>query len=300
MTKLDSDTKIIYIKTVIIVSAVLVAAGGWFWWAKIYNSPKNIFNNMIDNSLATFGVTRSVSQSAQDSNYEQLSQMQFGAKNLVDIKTTINQKAPAGETTVITRTIATPKDNYVSYSNIKVANQKESQSKDFSQLLNIWGKQTEQEGGRDVYYDAVYGAILFGYLPQNKRVELTNFIQDKNLYQIDYSKVTSESVDGRAVYKYPIEMNTKNYIELLKLYDQATGLKAVEGVDPAQYQNSPPVKVSAFVDKKSHQLARLVYEGGGQDQTYKGYGIRTSVEIPGKSVDRQELEGKLQKLLNGQ
>lgn len=295
MTKLDTESKAVLIKTILIVSSVLILFGGWLWWHQVYNSPKSAFNNMINNSLSTLGYTKVSKQDNENGNFEQLTQIQFGEQNIAEIKSTIKQKTDNKDTKVVTNTVATPRDNYVKYSEISVP-EVNGVKPDFSKLVNIWGKQSEAEQGQSVFYDAVYGAVLVANIPSASRSELIDFINQNNFYKIDYSKVGSEKVNNRDTYVYDAEINLENYIKLLQKFDKISGLKGTEGVDIASYKDSPPINVKIYVDKRSHLLSRIVYDQS-QDFTYSGYGIRKTVDIPEQAITRQELEDKLQQTL---
>lgn len=296
MTKNNSETKMVYAKTALILSVVLVIASVWAWYAFVYSSPQNVFKRMINTSLATYGVTKVDAQKTEQGTYEQKSQLQFGERNFVEVKTTIEQETDAGKTNVVTRTIATPTENFVSYDSIDVAPADGAEKQDFSEILKIWGKQAQDQGGGDVYSDSVYGAVLFGLLPGTSRDKLTSLINDSNVYKIDYNAVKSEDLDGTAVYVYEAEIEAKNYIKMLKLYDEAMNLSGTEGLDESAYEGAEPLKVRLYVGKKSNQLLRLKY-GESQDQRFTGYGIQNDVTVPKDAIERQELEGKLETLL---
>src|SRR5690606_20167916 len=134
----DSDTKLVYIKTSIIVCIFLLIGLIWIWWVVIYTSPEAVFRAMLKNSLSTTGVTKTIVQEDQTGSLEQISQAHFGANNYVDVRTTISQENESGKTKIVTQTIGDSKDNYVRYTNIEIPGQNNKPDPDFSSLINVW------------------------------------------------------------------------------------------------------------------------------------------------------------------
>lgn len=294
----SNEAKVVYLKTAAMVGIVAVLFLGWLWWAQVVMSAQNVFNGMIQKSLSTTGVTKAINQDTQSGKLEQLAQAQFGAQNLVEVKTTVNQPTEGGEAKVITQTIATPEDNFVRYKEISLPVQKDKPKTDFSSLVGTWGKEVKAEGGNGVFSEAVFGIVLFGNLPANQRDELINFMHEKNIYKVDYDKVTSKNVDGKSAYVYPVEVNTAGYVELLKKYDGMLGLGATDQLDAAAYKDKPPIKAEMSVSKNGRQLLKLKYEDEDRSETYIGYGIRKDLQVPQDAIARKQLEAKLQKLLS--
>src|SRR5690606_25375190 len=119
----------------------------------------------LSTSLSTPGVTKTVKQEDQTGSLEQVSQAHFGANNYVDVRTTISQQNEAGKSVIATQTIGDSKNNYVRYTNIEIPAQGNKPTPDFANLINIWGKQTEPQSNENVLTEAVFGAVLYGYLP---------------------------------------------------------------------------------------------------------------------------------------
>lgn len=299
MTKNLSDAQKVYLQTALFVGIFAIIGLGWLYWVKVYNSPSNIFYSMLNNSLATNGVTKTVKQEDQQGNIEQTSQAQFGARNLVDTKTTITQPTEAGDTTVVTQTIGTGTDNFMRYVDISVPDTEGAPAKDFSGLTNVWGKQGVAESGQSAFSEMVFGAVLIGNLPADKRQELLDMINQKQIYTVDYAKVETKTEDGRTVIAYPVTINTKAYIELLQRYDEMLGLKLMGQLSAESYEGSQPISVKLVVDKASRNLVKIDY-GEARQEKFIGYGIQSDVALPDNPVSQEELQVKLQEVLYGE
>lgn len=298
MAKISREDAVVYGKTGTIIGIVLVIFLIWLWWTRIYTSKSNVFNAMLSNSLSTYGVTKTVQQNDQSGNLNQASQAQFGATNLVEVKTDINQPTEGGEVKVTTQTLATPSEDFVRYTSIDMPAAEGKPKIDFSPLLKEWGKTAKAEGGGASFSEATFGIVPFGNLPAAKRDQLLGIIHGKNVYKTDYSKTEVKHENGRTVYVYSVEVNLQGYAELLKTYDAMLGLKQMQQLNPEDYASSEPIKATFTVDKLSRNLVKIVYDGGGRDESLAGYGIHKPVDIPQNAINRQELESKLQGLLS--
>ncbi|MCA9342933.1 hypothetical protein KC950_02905 [Candidatus Saccharibacteria bacterium] len=290
-----SESQVVALKTTLILGAVLLLALFWFVWVTVINSKQNIFESMLENSLLTTGVTKKTVQENPNGSLEQLAQAQFGSRNVVEVKTTITQGTEDNETKVITKTIATPHENYARYEEISVPSSTENQA-DFSEVLNEWGVQLSEEGGSGVFSEAVFGIVLFGNLTLDQQTEMINFINDKLVYVPNYDNVESKDVNGKSAYAYDVSINTKSYAELIKKYDEMLGLNLFESLNPDDYENTPAISVKLYVDKTSRQLLKVEYEDGRAEE-FAGYGIQKEVDIPENPISRTELEAKLQEVL---
>ncbi len=293
----DSDTKLVYIKTSIIVCIFLLIGLIWIWWVVIYTSPEAVFRAMLKNSLSTTGVTKTIVQEDQTGSLEQISQAHFGANNYVDVRTTISQENESGKTKIVTQTIGDSKDNYVRYTNIEIPGQNNKPDPDFSSLINVWGKQAEPQTNENVFTEAVFGAVLFGFLPTDKRGELLDRIARDDIYEADFDSVERTRHEGRNVYVYDVKIKTAKYIELLKNYDRMLGLSLTAGLEPDVYNDASPINVKITVDRASRNLVKLEYGDQARTEEYGGYGIHRELQPPDKPISRSELESKLQDVL---
>lgn len=294
ITKEDRET---YIKTTLIVGSVLFIFLLWLWWSRVYTSKSNVFNAMLSNNLSTRGVTKTTQQDNSNGKLTQTSQAQFGSRYLVETKTDITQPSEGGDIKVSTQSLSTPSDDYVRYTSVDMPQVNNKPKKDFSSLLSVWGKTLKAEGGGGTFTESIYGVIPFGNLPSKQRNELLSIIYSQGVYKTDFSKTEVKKEGSRTVYVYDVNINLKGYATFLKAYDKMLGLKQMEAVNPDDYAKADPIKVKLSVDKLSRTLTKVDYQDENSDETIAGYGIAKDIKLPENAISRQELDGKLQKLL---
>ncbi len=282
------------------VSLLILTIGFFLWYQYLYTNPTHVFWSAVNNGLQTTGATRSLNQQSNDGALNQHLQLQLGANNLVSGKTVVEQTRE-GQTLsrVVTDEIGTPSANYSRYQDISVPAQN-GQQPNLDSVLNKWGKTDLTQGGQaqSSFSELVYGVLPLGRLNHGQRQELLELMQEKKVYTIDFTKVTSEKLDGRSVFKYDAEITPEAYIAVLQRFDEMMNLKQLEGINPSSYANSPPFKVSIFVDKYAHQLVKLEYATDStRQETYAGYGIQPQVTIPAETIPRPELEAQFSQLL---
>ena len=301
MAKISSEDKQVYIKTGLILSIIAICFLVWLWWVRIYTSKANVFNAMLINSLSTRGVTKTTSDKAEESSYKQVSQAQFGADNKIDGRVDISQPGSGGKIEVSTKLIATPNEDFMRYASINIPTQDGKPKVDFSSLYNQWAKSSSLEGGGSSFSELAYGMVLFGNLPKNQRDELYRIIKNENVYKTDFSKTEFLHENGRTLYKYQVEVNPKSFGRLVKKYDEIIGRKQMETLDPEQYANVEPITLTIKVDKISRTLVELTYQNSnGNSEKYGSFGVHNEVKLPQNTISRDELEAKLQDLLNKQ
>lgn len=296
MQKISVEDRLVYIKTVIMVGSVLVVFGIYFWWVKIYTNKQNVFNAMIVNNLSSFGISRSNSDETAGNSFKQIAQAQFGVTSLVEAKVNITQSTEDGQLNVVTRTIATPHEDFMQYSLIDMPTPKGRPRVNLDSVLGQWAKMSSLEGGGKIFSEIAYGIVPFGNFPRSQRSELINMIRSRNVYKVDFSKTEVIKEHGRDIYKYKVSVNPKSYAEVLKTFDQMLGRQQMAQLDPGQYSDMQPIEVVLGVDKLSRTLVSVSYDEN-KTESYNGYGVRKTVDLPKTELSQQELEFKLQNLL---
>lgn len=288
------DVKITYIKTALIVGSVFLLFAAWLWWALVINNNQSIFETALSNSLRTTSVTKTTNQEFQAGSLSQEAQAQFGSSNIVNVKTVVTRGENDTETKVETETIATPSQSYSRYVSIEAPS---SGATDFSEIIDVWGLQIQDEGGDLVFYEAAFGMVLFGNLPQNLRAELIRFMNEKAVYTPNYDDVSTEVIDGVKVKTYSVTINTKGYVELLKKYDEMLGLGVTRNLNPDDYAGAPSLQAKISIDPVSRLVKRIEYVDDNRQETFAAYGVKRQLQVPENPISRTELEQKLQQVL---
>lgn len=285
-------------RTLFLVGLILFIGAGWAWWSNVANSPRNVFYSMLDNSLKSRSIGRHVTQDNGSQQLDQRMQYTLGQNAQASSVTVLSQ----GEgTSVKTQSIGTPTEDYVRYIDIKTDQTGASgQPLDFSHLLGIWGKYenmgSENETRGELFGENTLGVIPTGYLPYEERKDIIDLIRKENVYSVDFSKTKRETVNGRPQYTYEVEVNSENYITMLKQFARAIGLTQLENLDPAAFRESEPFKFTSTVDVWSRQLTGITFANSVRTEEYISHGSENSFTLPERTISIDELQARLQTL----
>lgn len=291
-------------RLITIAIVIVVVVLGWTWWTKVFNSPSNVFNEMLERSLSSSSVVRHVRQAGENGQQDEYTQLIFGAQNLVHVKSTTSQLNQAGQTTkVVTESIGTPTDDYARYVSI-TSNQPAINGKkpDYSSIENVWGKAESVPGQTKGQYfnQAVFGIMPFGNLGPRERETLLNQIRKTGVYTTNYGQAKKQKDHGRSQYVYDVKIKPQAYVSMLQTFSKLTGMGDASGLDPAGYADAQAITLQFTVDVLSRQLVRITYPGETANQhleEYSGYGGLYNVQIPSKTISFTELQNRTQQLL---
>lgn len=287
------------INATVLVGIIILIGAAYSWWHWVYSSPKHVFDRMIATSLSSNSVTRTVKQDDGVQILDQTSQLTLLPNKRVHATNTLRQVADAG-TVVDTESIATPTTDFVRYTGIKTS-QKNSAGKnfDFSSVIGVWGKADDQDatsGGAQLFTQNLLGVMPVANLSAQQRKDLVKLIKSTNVFKTDYKATKRANEDGRPVYSYDVTVEPKSYVAMLKLFARDVGLRQLEGVDPAQYEGSDPLKFTFDVDVWSGQLRNITYKDSQRSEHMSAYGAQLLVETPANAISLQDLQEKLQKI----
>jgi hypothetical protein len=283
------------LRVVILFAVVLFVAAGWLWWDGVVKKPQNVFARMLVNSLQTTSYGRHSSQS------DGLQSLNIDAINsLAPFHRThsINSLDQGESTQIVTENLSDSSVNFVRYNSIQTAEKSSSgEPFDFSEVLYVWGRQDARvgENGPSQIYTQNVLLPLVNLSPQ-QRSQLLNQIWQDNVYVVDYSQVRRETVNGRAVYTYPTLINPVPYIKMIKSLASMYGLSHLNNLDPAQYENIPPLKFDFQVDLLSAQLVGVVYSDGSRTEKFSSYGAIDTTRAPEAAISVEELQQRLQQI----
>ena len=291
---------------VYLIGIIILIATASLWWSFVYMSPKRVFWSMLDNSLATRGVTTTVSQGSGTEHVQQIVQFDLGVQRRARSATTLVQ----GGTEIKTEMLATPTADYSRYRLIRT-NEKRSDGKplDTSKVIDAWSKSDNtqqtatQSSGHQLFAQSVLGIGLpvgsvpvpVGAVSDRERAALIDEMRSGNLYDVSFKDVTKTRKGGRLLYTYKLKVQTIVYVHVMKEFAQALGLHELDQVDPNSYQSAQPLSVTITVDAVSRRLVS-VDTGQGYAPTYQAYGAPITTPIPQHAISEGELKKRLSQL----
>lgn len=280
---------------------ILFLLAALLWWNYASVTPERVFWGTVNNNLVLNGVTKQVVTNEINGSMNQTQQISLGAQNVVTGTTTVEQKASdAASTKVVTETIATPTVDFAKYVSIETAQPTGGAAPNFGDALNIWSKQEVTKDSGGAFTEALYGLIPLGFVQGNQRANIVKDMQKNQVYDVQYDKLQKRREHGRLMYDYTIAVNPEQYMKTLKQIDAAMGLNQLEALDPSQYTGAQALEVRVTIDAHAQQLVSVTYPENSRIETYSGYGIFRSIELPQNATPRQELQNKLNTILNAQ
>lgn len=294
MAKINKKFSIIILG--VLLAAALVALG-WLAWTKIIIDSDRVLSEALNNSLRTPSITRKVVQNQGTSGVEQVSYISFRQPDPSANTRTVIYQATNNNTTasVTTETIGTNNADYVRYTDIKEAGGDDGTG-GLGDLIGAWAQRNDNgeavPGGNLTFFnEGLFSIIPFGNLDKESREGVLSLIESKNLYQ--YTSAERKFSDGRLVYDYSFNINPTDLIEVLKYYMDITGNGDPAQLDPAEYENAPPIQIIVTVDVLSRQVTAIQYPQG-RIENYSGYGLYRPVEIPSETIPIEQLQQRAQ------
>ncbi|HUC79036.1 MAG TPA: hypothetical protein VMQ58_02225 [Candidatus Saccharimonadales bacterium] len=277
----------------IIVFIIAVIFGVIFWLYKAYYStPNSVFYGMISNNLNTQNYEVVTDQVGLTGNIIVATQVNSGFKNVVISRETTN--IANSKNTVQILSIGTPSTDFSSYQKISVGRS----SSLYDSLIGVWGENSPHspsgQGGQ-LYQSTVFSAFLFASPSINDTNRLVNFIKQNKVYIIKSSKTAN--FNGRSIINFQIQVNLKQYSNLLSLYSSLIGYKNNYSIN-ATYPSNQLASLDISVDVLSRQLIGLSYVGSSSVEAYESYGINSPIKLPTKTIPLQQLKNDISSLSN--
>jgi hypothetical protein len=279
----------------VMLAVVLFGVSGWVWWTRVFTDETRVFNDMLNNSLSSSSVARSVEEKNQQSGVDQNTYVSFRAPEVVSqTRTILSEKTMSRRTTTVTtETVGTAKTDYVRYVSAEGAEEL-SVAGNLDKVIGVWGKREPDTGlGESATFlnEAVFSIVPFGNLTPDGRSELLNMILEKNVYDIKTGSKNFE--EGRYVYSYQVSLDPKAYVEILAKYVELTGIGDNSQLDAANYENSPPVILEMKVDILSRQLMSIQYLATGRTEKIVSRNLYRDVKTPSETIPFDELQSRL-------
>lgn len=280
------------IALLLLATVLLFCSSTYYWYQSVLNNPERIVSDMLDKSMQTTSVNRTVSQSSGDSSVEQKIQTAFTPKVVTRSVTNLSELSDTGRTNVTTETIGTATEDYVQYTDIKIQNSTKKQN--FDNVLNTWGKRTsDPKSGQGAAFlnEALFVVVPFGNLNADQRRQIKDEINKTNLYKATESK--TEYVNGRPVLNYTVDLDPKALVGMLSKYVDITGVGSKADLDPANYQDASKIRIAMQIDVLSRHLRSIDFVSSGRKEAYSSYNLASQTALPTKTIDVNELQSRL-------
>lgn len=279
---------------------ILLVVAGWVWWAKVYQSPENVFWGAIESNLATTSVTKHTLQKGNGQTLDQYAQLVLGEQPKAHWLTTITQP----NTSVTTESIATPTAGYVRYTHIKSSqHNKQGKLLDFSRITNVWAKATAADNSSltNLFNQTLLDVnsvptLPIGNLSADQRTKLVDYMRQNTVFSTAYGAVKHATIDGQEAYVYTVRVTLDPYLHMMQTFADYENTHVLDSVDPSTYQNAAPVTLTVAISPTSHHLLRLASTSPSFQQDYSGYNAAVSTPLPSRAISLAELESRLQKL----
>lgn len=282
------------IALLVIASIAMLGSSGYYWYTSVLTNPDRILSDMLDKSLQTTSVQRTISQENNQTNVEQDIFLAFTPEVYARSLTNLEETSSIGVSKVTTETIGTADTDYVRYNSIDVATRQNTAKQNFDNVLNVWGKREgNPETGQSTSFlnDALFVAVPFGNLNTEQRKELKAEIAKTQLYTIRETK--TEFIDARPVITYTMDIKPQALITVLAKYVELTGVGSSAQLDPAQYEGAPSTPIKIQVDLLSRHVNEVSFDSSGRTEFYGAYGGVRDTQYPTETIDVDELQTRL-------
>ena len=171
------------------IGALLIVGFVSLWVWKVALNTNTVFWDMVDTSLKTPGVTRSVVQESSDSRSIETSRFVFSGKTAVFISRDQRQKTEAGENITRIEGIGLNDADYQRYLELKRPDAS-GQSVDYSSLYNQWVNSSSASGDQaatppSILQQSLLAPVIMGQLPTKERRELVQELIKNKSYKIN-------------------------------------------------------------------------------------------------------------------
>ncbi|HUD07155.1 MAG TPA: hypothetical protein VMR34_04660 [Candidatus Saccharimonadales bacterium] len=280
------------IRYALVLIVILMIVGVCLFWVKIYDNPTKVFYGMLERSLSTSSFSKEIVQPSS-SQTKQYVTVETGSSN--DAESVIS--VDLGPNSIVkTESIGTPTTDYARYTEVKTP-QKNSkgQTANFSSVIGVWGKSSpagDQVTDGQLFNESILTVVPMANLSIAQRQSLMHFITANDVYQI-VGKPKKISTSGRPQITYNVNVNTRQFIEMIKQFGEDIGLNQLSSINAGSFS----ANVSEFhvtVDVISRQLVSDTQVGTSRRETFSGYGTQIPISLPTKSIPITQLESQLQ------
>ncbi|HSX00524.1 MAG TPA: hypothetical protein VLH38_05820 [Patescibacteria group bacterium] len=289
------------LRSLYVAGLLLLAVGGWIWWSTVSIQPERVFWDTVEQSLSTSAVTIQAEQSNNGSSLNQTVQYSLGATNMSHSLTSLRQNG----TTVVDELVGTPSADYTRYINVQT-NQKNKSGKplNFNGIIGVWAKSDGKSAVPQLFGQAVLGtglpiggvAIPIANLESVQRAKLIKEIRDDSVYQVKYSTVKKQRINGRLQYVYAVDVQPVSYAALMQRFAQLMGIHALDQLDPASFKGQEASHLQLTIDVRSRHVVSAGVSAVKAAQTYSAYDVPVTITVPTRTITVQALQQRLTKM----
>ena len=278
---------------------VLLLISAFIWWTQVYENPYNVYWGMLASNLATSSETKHLVENTSGTHLNQYIAQQFGVNTMAYGQTTLSQ----GSSTVKTESVGTLTNDYIRYTSIQTKQKTASgKTPQFTKVLGKWAKSSAtntavSSGNSSTPFltQTLLGLgggnlLPIANLPAEKRQNLMTQLHQNPVFDTTYSNVKKQTLDGRPVYIYTVNVEPVAYVGLEKAFAEDMGLHTLDNIDPNNYQGQQPIQVMVSVDVRSHHLAEINYGSLQHQEYYSSFGVPIRVAVPKATLSGQDLQ----------
>lgn len=286
-----TQKKILENRTLIIagrcfVGLVVLILAVTIYYTKIYSNSQRTFWAMIDNNLATNGVTKQTSQQGLAGSTDSITQLVFNPAARVHYIKKVTDKSTKPSSHLTLEGIGTTQADYQRYSFID----RPGSAANYSSIYGLWLKGDQP----NLFGNTVFGAVLFGNLRQPQRTDVVNKLRDAYVVELD----TKNNQNSLRTHIYNITVVLQKYALAARAYAQAMGLPNANRITPDAYQPNARAQLTLSVDIPSRQITKIEYKTPKITEIYLSYGVPSVVNLPVKTVNNQQFQSALSSIKN--
>jgi hypothetical protein len=278
----------------IVISALALLLGAYLWFNHVYANPEHVFWNTIANNLSTAGITKEISQNSSSGNSDQIAQLTFVPEPRMRLLQKQTSNSSSGPISLTLESIVTPAGSYQHYLAIDRPARNGNKKRDYSSLYPLWVK---GNGGSSVstFNQALFTtAVLSGNLTSQQRKVLLDKLHPA--YRVDFANVKRQTYNGRRVYVYTVAINLKKYAAADSLYANYIGMPNSAHLAAKNFRSGQQIVANFSIDVLSHEVSQIVYKNSSSTENYSGYGVRSEINPPARTVSFKQLQTALQQI----
>lgn len=266
-----------------------------YWYRNIFLDSDRIFYNMLENSLNTRSVIKTVEQSGSGKTENQTVLIKYTPDVKMRSVNVAEQVAQNRTKSVVeTESYSSRQLDYIRYNQISIPATGTNKS-DYSKITNTWAKKdnSQETGGQSEFLnEAGFTFVPFGNFTNKERAEIIKKVKDTEVYRFNDVKIIYEN--GRPVYEALVSLSPRKFVNIMSDYSKKTGIGNPDQLNPSDYTENYNFTIKVKVDVISGQLRQIIYPTGDRIENYASYGANIDINMPKQAISIEELQSRLQ------